>query len=490
MQILNIEQDILLAKRREMGELGTVIIDSESNDLLLDKLCDNFDRVIYWQELRDRYLEKLLNLDTALFERLTSDWPWHRSNALTTKSSQLDVLGHLSLKDIYSSLSDNLNDIIEPLTNQVRSHADLRRYDLTPAEQLDVLASLSEQYGYALDALQGMKTLYIDDINEAYFDRLLKLVEGLYQEASQRLAAEVKPEPQPPKRPPRHSKTAAGRPQKKVIKTRKNGVLIGDLKPASEDFPLEVVELRSETDDKLIARYSQRGDVWDIVEEVRPAPPLKTRALDAIRGDARKLLGQLEKLLANAQSYRKRCRFPQEIEEIMNNEASRFGKLSAEYDRTLAATHSPRTQADHNLLEKMSEAISRLTSKGAALRTELSLRLPPTEGNLRYLFEKNLIQVARLGERIPLKGTRKDFLEEYAINDRDGRPLWYAHFHYDTAETPKDNYSVAHLKTKEQRKEHYYSQLAKADNPYAVVDVHRGLLGKPLAQRWFLPLAP
>ena len=50
--------------------------------------------------------------------------------------------------------------------------------------------------------------------------------------------------------------------------------------------------------------------------------------------------------------------------------------------------------------------------------------------------------------------------------------------------------TAAHLKTREQRKQSYYSQLARAQSPQAVVDVHRGLIGKALVQRWFLPLAP
>ncbi|WP_253278627.1 hypothetical protein [Pseudomonas thivervalensis] len=116
--------------------------------------------------------------------------------------------------------------------------------------------------------------------------------------------------------------------------------------------------------------------------------------------------------------------------------------------------------------------------------------MPPTDGNLRFLFEKNLIQVALLGKRKALKGERKDFLQEYAVNDRDGFPLWYAHFHYEAADTPKADYSVAHLKTKEQRREHYHSLIAKADSPYAVVNVHRGQIGKSLAHDKFLPLAP
>ena len=49
---------------------------------------------------------------------------------------------------------------------------------------------------------------------------------------------------------------------------------------------------------------------------------------------------------------------------------------------------------------------------------------------------------------------------------------------------------MAHLKTKAQRKQSYYSQLANAQSGHAIVNVHRGQIGKLLAERWFLPLAP
>ena len=34
----------------------------------------------------------------------------------------------------------------------------------------------------------------------------------------------------------------------------------------------------------------------------------------------------------------------------------------------------------------------------------------------------------------------------------------------------------------------YYSQLANAQGGQAIVNVHRGQIGKALAERWFLPL--
>jgi len=459
----------------------------------LDALSDINDRSIHWLELRDRYLEALLNLDAAgaqVFERLTRDRPQDERTALATKALQLPTLAALVFKDPDSDLPENLHSITKLLMEQARSQSDLGTYELTPSEQLEVLESLTEHYGAALDAMQGIKAFNAGDIDTSYFGRLFRLVESLYEDASRKLAAELKPEPRPRKRPPKRSKTPSGRPQKKVIKTRKGGVLIGDLKPAGTSLPIDVVELRSEVDDKLLAMYSQHDDVWDVVEVQRPAPTPRTRSIKAIKADARKLLDQLENSLSNAERYKTQCRFPQEIEEIMNNEASRYRKLSEELERAFTATKTPRTAGDQALTEQLSSAVSRMTTRGSELRTELSLQLPPTDSNLRYLFEKNLIQVARLGERKALAGIRKDFLQEYAVNDRDGWPLWYAHFHYETADTPKADFSVAHLKTKEQRKEHYHSMLAKAKSPYAVVNVHRGQIGRPLAQSKFLPLAP
>ncbi|MBT2298635.1 dermonecrotic toxin domain-containing protein [Pseudomonas fluorescens] len=459
----------------------------------LDALSNINDRSIHWLELRDRYLDALLNLDAAgaqAFERLTRDRPLGERTVLATKALQLSTLESLIFKDPDSDLPENLHNVTQLLMEQARSQSDLSTYELTPAEQIEVLESLIEHYGAALDAMQGMKALNAADMDTSYFGRLFRLVEGLYQDASAKLAAEIKPEPEPRKRPPKRSRTPAGRPQKKVIKTRKSGVLIGDLKPAGTSLPIEVVELRSEVDDRLLATYSQHDDVWDLVEVQRPAPAPRTRSVKTIKSDARKLLGQLDASLLNAERYKIQCRFPQEIEEILSNEASRYRKLAEELERAFTVSKTPRTAADQTLTEQLSNAVSRLTTRGSELRTELSLKLPPTDSNLRYLFEKNLIQVAMLGERIALKGERKDFLQEYAINDRDGWPLWYAHFHYETAETPKADFSVAHLKTKEQRKEHYHSMLAKAKNPYAVVNVYRGQIGRPLAQSKFLPLAP
>nr|BFE96426.1 hypothetical protein GCM10020185_69620 [Pseudomonas brassicacearum subsp. brassicacearum] len=186
--------------------------------MFLEAMSDINDRAIHWLQLKDEYLEKLLNLDSVgaqAFERLTRGRPQNERNVIGTKALQLAALPMLAIKHPETSLPDSLYRIVRPLAEQVRSHADLQLYDLTASEQLEVLTSLTEHYGEALDALQGMKALYVDDINESYFDRLATLLDSLYQDASGRLAAEVKPEPTPRKRAPKRPKTHSGRLQKK-----------------------------------------------------------------------------------------------------------------------------------------------------------------------------------------------------------------------------------------------------------------------------------
>lgn len=470
-----------------------ILADFEGYLKLYDALADVNDRKIYCLELEDRYLDMLLNMGTRgaqLYERLSQEHPVSKIDATSIKTVQLPVLAMLAIKRSKTDLPESLGRIVLPLREHVLTYASLRSYDVPASEHVQVLESLTEHFGQALDALEGTKAMYAENIHESYFNRLVELVKGLYEEASAKLAAEVKPDPKPSRRQPRRQQPPSAHPGKQLINTRNSGVLIGDLKPAGTSLPIEVVELRSEVDNQVIATYSRHDDVWDVVEVKRPVTVPRTRAIKTIKDDAQKLLEQLDTRLRRAEGYKTRCRHPQEIEEILDNEASRYRTLSAELDRAFTVSGTSPTPADQALSQQLSLAIASLATKGTALRTELSLKLPPTDGNLRYLFEKKLIHVARLGERKALKGTRKDFLQEYAINDVDGFPLWYAHFHYETAETPKAGYSVAHLKTKEQRREHYHSLLAKADSPYAVVNVHRGQIGKFLARDKFLPLAP
>jgi len=104
------------------------------------------------------------------------------------------------------------------------------------------------------------------------------------------------------------------------------------------------------------------------------------------------------------------------------------------------------------LVTHLLEAGARLTAKGDELRLQLCLDLPPTHANLEYLIEQKQVGVARYGERVPLSGERRDFIQEYALTDPQGKLLWYAHFHYPSPQAADEAFGAAHLKTREQQK--------------------------------------
>ena len=228
---------------------------------------------------------------------------------------------------------------------------------------------------------------------------------------------------------------------------------------------------------------------WIEIKTVRTASA-HTRALNIIKGDARKLYALSEWHLQKARVHSTSTRYPQEVEEELTREANKLDKLATELHLALQAqAEDSRSQDDQTLIDSMRSAAQKMIREGREMRIKLSLELPPTHGNLQYLIDEKQVQMAGLGKRIQLTGERQDYIQEYAVNDRKGSPLWYAHFHYDEAQTPKENYTAAHLKTKEQRKLSYIVQLDKAKTAPAIVNVHRGQIGKDLAERWFLPLA-
>lgn len=445
-------------------------------------------------EQRNHYLEELFNLSEAgatVAGNLALEIPADAHTSLSLKSFQLDCLKLSSSMPLAGSMVEGTLDItIDPLKEHVNTHNQLNLLEFDTSKRLEILGSLVECYGQALDALQGIGIVYSDELNLEYFNQLSALVTDLYQDATRQLAAEIRPPAQPPaKKPRKRTPSTAGVRPRKMISVRGKGKLIGELRPADSEWHKEVIEVRSDYDKHLLSTYLQHGDEWVEIKADHPAPAPHTRPLNVIKGDARKLFSQFEGHLRKAGHYKALSRHPQEVEELLTYEAQKLDKLATEMHVALQAQpDDARLQDDQTLVNRMRNAAQQMVSEGKAMRIQLSLELPPTHGNLQYLIDQELVQIAGLGRRIQLTGERRDFIQEYAINDRKGEALWYAHFHYADADTPKQDYTVAHLKTKAQRTLSYWSQLANAKSGQAIVNVHRGQIGRALAERWFLPV--
>lgn len=85
---------------------------------------------------------------------------------------------------------------------------------------------------------------------------------------------------------------------------------------------------------------------------------------------------------------------------------------------------------------------------------------------------------------------RDDFLQEYAIRDKDNRLLWWAHFHYRNETDSAQAFTAAHLKLPEQRMIGYKSLIKSSGGAKDVVNIYRSAIGRDVAQRLFLVLSP
>lgn len=460
----------------------------------LQEMVEFNERGIQRLELKEQYINELYNLGPAgveAFASLTDNSPKEGITALSLKSVHLQTLKLASTKMSAGTLiQDSLDATIDPLQEQVRTHEDLTNLDFPARKRQEVLDSLVEHYGQALDALHGLNIVNADELESEYFEKLLNVLDALYQDATAQLATEIKPSKQTRKRPPKRPVAQPGSPKKQVINTRHKGNLIGTVVPSSEQWPIETIEVRSGYDNQLLSSYSKHGEVWDEIKTLSPPRATSSRAFNIIKADARKCFAKLEEHLRKANRYKAISKYPQELEEVLNHEADKLDKLAGELDMAIEAKPpEARLPVDQTLVADLLIGAKRLRAEGKTLRTQLSFELPPTHSNLQYLLDQDLVHISGLGKRKPLTGERQDFIQEYAINDRRGSPIWYAHFHYPAMDTPKSDYVVAHLKTKEQRKQSYYTQLANAQSGHAIVNVHRGRLGKVLAEQKFLPLA-
>ena len=464
-------------------------------DLVMKAYIDIYEKMIATLELRTRYLDLLDQTGMLRYEGSLEKVSLEKVNVnffdVPIKNSYLSWLIKPSVKDWHSNpkLVDIVASRVEPVRKLISTHAELNTFDFSSGESLEVLTSLVDSYAQSLDALRGLGIVNADELDSVSFNKIISLLDGLYQDVIKKMAAEIKPGAKGFELPPTPRRAPASHARKRVIKTRNSGRLIGKVIPAGGEWPIEVVEVRSEENDQLLGTYSNHDEVWDEIKVVTPKAPVTTRPFSTIKGDARKRYADLGKHLRKAEEYKKISRYPQEVEEVLQHEAQRLTQLAVEFSKAMDAQPLDAVvQADLILADNLRSGATRLTEKGKELRIQLSLELPPTHGNLHYLLDQDLVQIASLGDRIKLTGVRGDFIQEYVINSKDGRPLWYAHFHYAAVNTAKENYGMAHLKLPSQRRESYYSLLNKAKSPDAAVNVHHGVIGKDLAQRWFLPL--
>ena len=135
--------------------------------------------------------------------------------------------------------------------------------------------------------------------------------------------------------------------------------------------------------------------------------------------------------------------------------------------------------------------IKRLQSSAAQLRAqgiELLLSVPPTSATVEFLLQKRQVNLLKLGPRVPMRGERQDFVQEYAINNQAGVTLWYAHLHYKALNSAAQSVEAAHFKLAAQRYASQPAEDAKAKPGRTPVQVYYAPISQKMLTERFLSL--
>ncbi|NVZ26442.1 hypothetical protein HX881_12870 [Pseudomonas gingeri] len=295
--------------------------------------------------------------------------------------------------------------------------------------------------------------------------------------------------------------------RRKVIRTRHRQLLSGEVRASASAGGEETVQV-STGFGQTIETYRQNttDGLWEAVvtpqvpgqpEVIRPQVGLEKRV-----SDARRLLNDEASATERVMKQAARSNAPRAQEDILRLQAGAMEQLATEIDKLLEVQQTPPRNPDRvrnaqAVARQLREAAPRLLAAGQRARVAAIKANPPEMPRIDYLLTLGEVSIRKEGERIRLG--KDDLLQEYALLDTDGKPLWYAHFHYASVKAPDAAFEAAHLKTAGQRKlgGKYQSleqekafkkiQTGQGGNASLALQIHRSRIDLAAAQRHFFP---
>ncbi|OPA82973.1 hypothetical protein BFW86_28580 [Pseudomonas fluorescens] len=374
------------------------------------------------------------------------------------KALQITIARHLCTTTAEgeepNSVRRQLDDIVDEVDLSVQSFIDISdKTNGGPLEQrIEALNSLVEQFALGDQRLLDLHADYPQHLLREPLERLRQLIDEFHQRATQELVQRLRerkalePKPGPSSLPVT--------PQRKIIKTRFKGVVVGE--PRTSDSSL--VDIKAPMTGKIIATFHEKTPgVW--VERDTPSeqPPSPEKVdLNTSLNAGQLLIDQEPAVTRRIQGHsRKAGRIPVEIEEMFYQHATKLERAANAIETALTQrnlTESDRPPAAA-LNRKLSESAARLFALGKSTRIHMTKQQPPTAARLEWLHNEGQVVINKTVTRRRLKGPEKNYLDEYEIRDvQDNAVLWYAHFHYPSPKVAAQEFAAAHLKNRDQQK--------------------------------------
>ncbi|AZE89070.1 hypothetical protein C4J97_2369 [Pseudomonas orientalis] len=375
----------------------------------------------------------------------------------------------------------------------------------SPAEKIDVLKGSLQQFGRLENAVNSLSEMGSGLVREHYRSAFLEQFSAARTTLEAQLAQLILSEEgfvprQAPNRDARQKPAS-----RRVIKTRNRETLVGDLRASEPGVEGSFVDINDPFTGQTIATYHKHANegVWNLVDLAQPPQPPDAhagrRTLGAIKAQAEIVKSQRPGIDASIRFQQRKLQDPgrregldpYEWDVMLSQHAAKFETLAEE----LVRNHATNAEAATLRTDYLAQASAATQQAREACAAGYKLQRPKA-ANVAYLWRHGFVDINLVRSRVGLKAG--DFLTEYAIRDKTpfdaGSPpeddvLWYAHFHYPTADTPASQPAFGHLKTIAERRftRRELIEQARADNR-AVVNLEKAEIRPPLDQELFLGL--
>ncbi|MGJ7513191.1 dermonecrotic toxin domain-containing protein [Pseudomonas baetica] len=384
------------------------------------------------------------------------------------------------------SILDRIVDSADMSVQVLRDTLDERSVNRLD-ERIDILNNLIEQFNVIDERLMDFNGTYSGDVLEAPVTRLRQQLNGFKHRAARNLIVTLeerdvlRARPSLPVQPPR--------PRKKFIRTRYNGVLIGEPRLTPQGLETDLVDITSPLTNKVIATFHRKdSDIWvkhvEVTSTVPAAPDL-----EASVNQGQALLDELPAFNARMVEQSKQTgRSPFGIEYLFHQHAIKLEQASSTIEQALTDNNAIESSSSSAALvnKALKNAVQNIDQQATSNMLKLIKEQPPTLSGIEWLKNKQEIRITKTIDRRRLKGGKSRYLDEYTIRDRkSGETLWYAHFLYSTSWVPAKSFLYARLKTPAEQSLGLSADTPKGLNGAQLLAYYRSMIGLEQAQNLF-----
>ncbi|KQM48682.1 hypothetical protein ASE80_11575 [Pseudomonas sp. Leaf15] len=440
--------------------------------------------------INDRFsdLKALGKEGAAVIHKTMSELPTLTLTEL--KSLEIGLGRYLCIDEeqsqIPAALREQMDQCVDTAELNVESFTEImeRGNDTSLDERIDVLNSLVEQFSSADERLLDLHAEHpqflLKPRLQSFRQQIGEFSQIAIHDLAQLLREKKALEPKP------GSSKAPRAPQRKVIKTRYDGVLIAQ--PRESDSTL--FDVKASVTGKVLATFHEKTPgVWVKRQKVTPPPPVPaTVDLDTSINTGQTLLDSAPAETRKYQGFSsKPWHTPQDIQDMFEAYAKKLEDASNDIEQAL--TRRNLTESDHgsaaSTKRNLNDEAQRLYRLGRKTYIDMIKQQPPTAARVEWLHSQGLIRIQKTSTRSVVKGPPKGYLDEYEVRDKETNAvLWYAHFHYSKKNAALEVFDKAHLKTREQRRLGG-SRQRTGRNDWEEIEIHRSSISDQLAKSLF-----